>query len=84
MYLRVGVWESTRLRPLLQQRVKDDIELLLVIGVWYHAGQGGIAVGGGGDRDWQGGVLLGCHNLLGMAQGNPLREDLHDVGGRVQ
>lgn len=44
MYLSAGVWESTRLWPLLQQRVKDVVELLLVISVCYNAGQGGVGV----------------------------------------
>lgn len=82
--LSVGIGESAGLWPLLQQGVKDDVELLLVVSVGYDAGKGGVGVGGGGDRDWQGGVVLGSQNVLGMVQGNTLREDLHDVGGRLQ
>lgn len=43
-YLGVGIGESTRLWPLLQQGVKDDVELLLVVSVRYDAGQGGVGV----------------------------------------
>lgn len=55
--LSVGIGESAGLWPLLQQGVKDDVELLLVVSVGYDAGKGGVGVGGGGDRDWQGGVV---------------------------
>lgn len=43
-YLGAGVGESSGLWPLLQQRVKDDVELLLVIIICNHAGQGGVGV----------------------------------------
>lgn len=81
-HLGTGVGESTGLRPLLQQGVEDDVELLLVVGVGHDAGQGGVGVRGGGNG--QGGVLLGSQDLVGVARGNAVGEHLHDVGGRLQ
>lgn len=60
---------NTGLWPLLQQRVKDDIKLLLVVGVSHHAGQRGVGIWGGGDRG-----RLGSQNVLMMAVGNTVNK----------
>lgn len=43
LHLGAGIGEAAG-----QQGVEDDVELLLVVGVRHHAGQGGVGVGGGG------------------------------------
>ena len=78
------VGESSGLGPLLQQGVEDDVELLFVVCVGHHAGQRGVVVRGGGHGDGQGGVELGSQNLLRVADGNVLSQQLHDVSGHVQ
>lgn len=51
--LWIGIRKSTRVRPLLQQGVKDDVQLLLVVAVGYNTSQGGIGVRGGGNSAGQ-------------------------------